>query len=199
MSETTTLIQAFKAHVIKASQNPHFIHHDWFVELHLNFVEKISLELCEIYKEADRDIVMALVWIHDYAKILNKDRAHDSEMFEVGRAKLLEIGLDKDFVNKVIELLAVFEKKMEIDLNTAPLEVKIVSSADAASHLVGPFWSIYFRENSNKTIPELMESNRNKLKKDWNRKIVLPEVRAAFEARHKFTWEQSGNFPEKFI
>lgn len=199
MSETTKLIQDFKAHVIKASQNPNFIHHDWFVELHLNFVEKISLELCEIYKEADRDIVTALVWIHDYAKILNKDREHDSEMLEVGRIKLLEIGLDKDFVNKVIELLAVFEKKMEIDLNTAPLEVKIVSSADAASHLVGPFWSIYFRENSNKTIPELMESNRNKLKKDWDRKIVLPEVRAAFEARHKFAWEQSGNFPEKFI
>jgi hypothetical protein len=199
MSTNTTLLEQFKAHVTEASSNPTFIHHDWFVELHLNFVEKISFELCDIYKEADRDIVMALVWVHDYGKILNKEKEHDEEMFQKGRDKLLEIGLAADFVNKVIDYLSILEKKMEIDLHEAPIEVRIVSSADAASHLVGPFWSIYFKENGNKTIAELMESNRKKLKKDWERKVVLPEIKTAFKARHDFVWEQSGNFPDRFL
>ncbi len=199
MPSNTKLLGQFKNHVIDATKNPTFIHHDWFVDLHLNFVERISFELCDIYKDADRDVVMALVWIHDYAKILDKDNEHDEKMFEEGRTKLLEIGLNEGFVDKVITYLAIFEKKMEIDLNEAPIEVKIVSSADAASHLIGPFWSIYFKENNKKSIPELMESNRNKLKKDWERKIVLPEVKVAFKERHKFAWEQSGNFPDKFL
>ncbi len=199
MPSNTKLLGQFKNHVIDATKNPTFIHHDWFVDLHLNFVERISFELCDIYKDADRDVVMALVWIHDYAKILDKDNEHDEKMFEEGRTKLLEIGLNEGFVDKVITYLAIFEKKMEIDLNEAPIEVKIVSSADAASHLIGPFWSIYFKENNKKSIPELMESNRNKLKKDWERKIVLPEVKVAFKERHKFAWGQSGNFPDKFL
>lgn len=199
MNTNTELLEQFKKHVIEASKNPSFIHHEWFVELHLNFVEKISLELCDIYKDADREIVMVLVWVHDYAKILDKENEHSEEMFEKGRAKLLEFGLSEIFVNKVIEYLTIFEKKMEMDLHEAPIEVKIVSSADAASHLIGPFWSIYFKENNRKTISELMESNRSKLKKDWERKIVLPEIKSAFEGRYKFVLEQSGKFPDTFL
>ncbi len=193
------LIEKFKFHVIEASKNPSFIHHDWFVEYHLNIVEKIANELCDIHKDADRNLVLALVWVHDYAKILNKEKEHDADMFEKGREKLLELGFNKDFSNKVVEYLTIFEKKEEIDLHDAPIEVKIASSADAASHLVGPFWAIYFKENSAKPIDDLMQSNRDKLKKDWARKIVLPEVKKAFEERNKFVNEQSGNFPDKYF
>ncbi len=193
------LIGKFKQHVVEVSKNPNFIHHDWFVEYHLNFVEKISLELCEKYPEADKSIVLILVWLHDYAKILDFSRQHDVVMFEKGREKLLELGFGKLCVDKVLEYLDLFEKKMEVDLRGAPIEVKIVSSADAASHLIGPFFAIYYKENANKTIPELMESNYNKLKKDWDRKIVLPEIKDAFKERHELFLEQVGDFPEKYL
>lgn len=199
MPTTTELLERFKKHVIEESKNPNFIHSEWFIDFHLKFVEKISFELCDIYTDADRDIVMALVWIHDYAKILNKEMEHDEKMFEIGRAKLIEIGLEKSIVDKLIDYLVIFEKKMEIDLREAPIEIQIVSSADAASHLIGPFWSIYFKENNKKTILELLEENRNKLKKDWDRKVVLPEIKKAFKERHELVWEQSGNFPDKFL
>ncbi len=62
-------LKAFRKHVIKASQRKSFIHHRWFVEYHLLLVEKIAKELCQLYPKANKDIVLTLVWLHDYGKI----------------------------------------------------------------------------------------------------------------------------------
>lgn len=183
--------------VIKASENPSFIHHKWYVKYHLNFVEKISIELCEIYKEADKEIVQCLVWVHDYGKILGIKELNSI----VSKIELLlqSIGFDQSFIEKIIEYFIIFENKMEVDLHKVPLEIKIISSADGAAHLVGPFFSIYWYENPQREIKEIMEGNRNKLQKDWERKIVLPEVKEVFKDRYLVYLENSGEFPDRFI
>ena len=191
------LIQNLKNHVIEASKNPAFLHNDWFIKYHLNIVEKIALELCDIYADADRDIVQTLVWIHDYGKILDMEKQH--ELNHESEKLLLSLGFADDFVKKMMQYLDIFESKMTTDLKTAPIEVQIVSSADGASHLVGPFFSIYWKEYNTKTIAELTASNTKKLIKDWERKIVLPEVKKAFDQRHTMVIEQMGEFPDIFL
>ncbi len=191
-------IDAFKSHVKAASANPNFVHHYWFVEWHLEVVEKIAKELLEYYVAADKDLVDVMVWLHDYGKMLNFSDQYRTTLIE-GRKKLTELGFEHDFIEKAVSYVELMDRKMEIDMYEAPLEVQIVSSADGCSHLVGPFMYLWWRENPQKHFEELMRDNQRKAEKDWTRKITLPEARKAFEPRYRLIMEQGGNLPEKFL
>jgi len=190
------LIQTFKQHVLELTRNPDFVHHQWFAEYHLEIVERISLELCDIHPEADRDAVVTLVWLHDYGKIIDRENQYQATLTK-GKEKLLELGYPPAFTEKVIQYADLLDKKT--DLNRAPLEVQIVSSADGASHLVGPFFSLWWYENHGKDYRTLMEDNIWKANVDWDTKIVLPEVKRAFTDRHTYVLERSGRMPERFL
>lgn len=191
-------IEAFKIHVAAVSANPNFVHRYWFVQWHLEVVEKIAKELLEHYADADKDLVMVMVWLHDYGKILNFSDQYRTTLIE-GRKKLTELGFEKSFIDKAVSYIEILDKKMEIDMYEAPLEVQLVSSADGCSHLVGPFMYLWWRENPQKHFEELMRDNQRKAEKDWTRKITLPEARKSFESRYRLIMEQGGNLPEKFI
>lgn len=192
------LLDEFKSHVIELSQNPSFIHCQWFVSYHLNIVEQIALELCDVYPEADRDIVFLLVWLHDYGKIIDFDSQYQTTL-TAWKEKLTEIGFPYEVVKKAIWYVEIMDKKESIDISKTAIEIQIISSADWCSHLVWPFFKFWWYENSNKDVETLVEDNLYKITKDWNKKVVLPEAREAFQNRHSLALERHWHFPDKFI
>ena len=190
------LITAFKEHVKEISNDPQFVHHEWFVKYHLEIVERIAFELCDRYPEIDRGFIELLVWLHDYGKIVDFEHQYEATLTE-GKKKLLEIGFATDFVEKAISYIQTLDKKE--GLENAPLEIQIVSSADGASHLIGPFYTIHWKERHDLTTEALIKTNKEKALIDWEKKIVLSEVKEAFHKRHEFFLEQRGDFSEKFL
>jgi len=195
----TDLVKKFKNHVTELSNNSKdFIHHEWFVKYHLEIVEKIALELCAVYKNADKDLVILMVWLHDYGKIIDFTNEH-SMTLTAGKDKLLELGFSQDISDKAINYIELLDKKESLESDSTPIEIKIVSSADGAAHLVGPFFHLWWYENPKQPFQQLIKDNIQKSTIDWEKKIVLPEIKKAFEQRHNFLLEQAGNFPEKFL
>lgn len=188
-----------KTRVATAAANPEFRHHKWFVHWHLEIVDKIALELCDLHPEANREIVQILVWLHDYPKILDFANRDKPEVIDRARGLLQELQYPTELINEVMTDLNLIESKMTVDLSTAVIEVKILSSADAASHLVGPFFPFFWYENTNLPIDKILEQGLYKLWKDWERKMVLPEVKAAFKARYELMSEVHGKLPEKMF
>ena len=190
-------ITELKEKVSLLAKNEGFVHHKWFLKYHLELVEKISLELYQKYPNSDLELLQGLVWIHDYGKILGiKD---EEEVIEKSKKFMEEIGFEEEYVNRVINLLEIFESKMTVDLSEAPIEVRVVSTADGVSHMYGPFYQMYCYENPEMSVEDLMESNIKKLEKDWNRKIVLPEVKEELQERYEFLRESFGDIDEPIL
>jgi hypothetical protein len=174
-------IELIKRNVIQMAEDPIFIHHLWYVTHHLTIVEAISLELCDRYPKADVDLVLLLVWMHDYEKI-TRQVSPESKISE--QDFLTQFGIGSDRIQQVLNSIEIIDRKNPEELRTAPIEIQILSSADGAAHLVGPFFSIYWWENPHLSIEELRSRNLKKLTTDWEGKIVLSEVKQAFESQY---------------
>ena len=192
----TEPIQKLKEIVRVNNTNPDFTYHEWMFEHHLEIVHRIAIELCDIYTEADREVVEALVWFHDYGKSIDEENEREVTLTK-GPEVMLECGFAPDFISKVLEYWELMEQKNEIDIRTTPIEVQIISTADGCSHFVGMFYPSFFGDGH--TIEVTKQHLREKIEQDWNRKIVLPDAREAFEARYLRAKELLGEYPERFI
>lgn len=192
------LFQKLKSTVIEAAQKTEFRHHKWYVKYHLEIAESIAMELCDKYPEADRELVKMLVWFHDYGKMLDFDDQYQKTLTD-GKLKLEELGFPSDLIDKIIHHINTSDKKINLGASNIPIEIKILSSSDGAAHLAGPFFQMFSYENPDKPVDELLQGQINKAKTDWEMKIVLPEIKKAFQGRHNLILEQNGILPPKYL
>ena len=198
MTDLQTKLNAFKQVVIENSSNKEFAYREWFIKDHLMIAERIAMELCDKYSSADRNIVFALVWFHDFGKPIDEENERGVTKTK-GVEVMREIGLPKDFIKKVLNSWIRMEMKNEIDISKESIEVQIVSTADGASHFVGKFYPSYFEDLKKSGMEAILDQLRNKINKDWERKIVLPEAKESFRERFQRAKEILGEYPDKFL
>ena len=182
--------------VIEAIASPDYIHHSWYTEYHMFIVEKIALEACELYPKADHDKVLSLIWIHDYEKIIDFAQK-DNRVLAATKQLLANAEYRPEVIDELVCMTNILNEKN--DIANTQIEIQIVSSADGASHVIGPFMDIYWYENPNMSISEIQAGNRKKIMKDWDLKITIPEIREAFESRRIHELEATGELPEKYL
>lgn len=180
MENTLNNLRAF---IISKASNPDFVHHKWFVKWHLEIVELLSIDMMKYYPEADKDTLIALSWMHDYGKIIDFDTQYDHRHVESGRQEMLRLGFDETFANNVAESIKIFDKKDHLENES--IEIRIVSSADACSHLIGPWISLYWYENPEIPFETIMKENVRKLGGEWELKVTIPEAIEAYRDLHE--------------
>lgn len=198
MSDIQEKIDAFKRIVVQNCQSPSFAYREWFVDDHLTIVERIAMELCDHYPQADRAAVRALVWFHDFGKPIDEENEYETTK-KKGVEAMRSVGLPEDFIQRVLACWIRMEMKAEIDIAREAVEVQIVSTADGASHFVGKFYPSYFRDDPKEGLSTIVDRIKEKIAKDWERKIVLPEAKQAFRHRYDQAKEIVGDYPDKFL
>lgn len=198
MSDIQNELNAFKQIVIENCNNENFEYREWMVKDHLMIVERIAMELCDLHPEADRDLVFALVWFHDFGQPIDLANKYETTRTK-GVEALRSVGMSEEFINKVLEAWLVMEKCQEVDISKEAIEVQIISSADGASHITGKFYATYFLDDPSEAVSTIEKRLKKKMDRDWERKIALPEVKKSFENRYLLAREIIGEYPEKFI
>ena len=162
----------------------------WFYEDHLLVVERLALELCDLYPKANKDLVTLGVWFHDIGRAHGHDDGHDLYGANYAGETLIKNGFDKNFIDLVVEACRTHSCKENGKPNS--LEGKILATADALSHYHNGFYLriLYSWSKKNKgDYYQLKTKLFKKMERDLNEKIFFDEIRVKIKPMHK-AWKK---------
>ena len=176
------LLDNLRKFITERASNPEFVHHKWFIKWHLKLVETLSKDMMKYYPEADETTLIVLSWMHDYGKIIDFANQYYLKYADQCKQVLKNLGFNEIFAEMIGESIKLFDKKDHIENES--IEIRIVSSADVCSHLVGPWQSLYWHENPNTPFENIMIENVRKMGGEWHLKVTIPEAIAAYQQLH---------------
>ena len=160
---------------LRAATDPSFVHHEWYVKHHLDYVMAIAKAIVKSDEPEDQQLIEDMVWMHDYPKMLG-----DKENFELVR-EVVSKHRSKRYTDRLMNQLRWMEEIKSPDWSGGTTTIAaVMSTADALAHYYGPFWQIYMDENEDKDLEFLKKSNAAKLEKD-KRKLQAGPMKDALD------------------
>ncbi|MCU0642506.1 MAG: HD domain-containing protein [archaeon] len=150
---------------------------------HVAIVERWAKYLLKSHPEADEEVVLLGVWLHDIGHYPpdENDHAVKGEKLAVGFLKKLK--LSKERISKIAHCVRAHRCK---DVLPESIEAKIIACADSASHLTDfAYIDIVMR---NKGIKEKY-SALDKLERDYRDVAIFPEVKQKLEKLY-LSWKR---------
>jgi len=185
MTESLIQVRNFVIQKIKESKYLD----DWFYKDHILEVEKQACWLCEIYPEANQEVVLLSVWLHDIGRIeKGMDDGHEGYAY----AKALEL-MPQYGYNEEITLLVAKScqtHRAEGGLIPESIEAKILATADALSHFYNLIYlKVFEHYRENKSFKEAVEILKKKIERDFNKKLFFPEAKEKVHNYYK-SWNK---------
>jgi len=154
---------------------------EWFFDKHLLGVEKFARKLLEQLPEANEEIVLLGVWLHDLQRIRGIEGDH-AEIGAIEAEKVLkEYGYDATTIKSIKDMILTHQ--CNSDLMPKTIEGKILASADAMSHYINDFYinvALLGQQNTEEYKKWVLE----KLDRDYNRKIHFDFAKEMIKEKH---------------
>lgn len=153
---------------------------DW--KYHIVPVVKYAKKLAKKYK-VDKEIVELAALLHDIGRV---DIKHDEDHHIVGIPEAEKILRKFKYPEKVIKEVkhCVASHRTSKGPKPRTLIAKIIANADAMAHFdILPvfFWWRHGREDFEETVKWV----KNKIEKDWQKKLTLPGAKKIVEKKYK--------------
>ena len=128
--------------------------------------------MLKIYPDADKEVVLLGVWLHDIGILVNGLDTDHAVTGEVETKRFLkEIGANNNLIEKVSHCVRAHRNR---DISPRTLEAKIVAVSDSASHMLEPVYvDIACRGE--------LEEGVSKLERDYRDIKLLPEVQTQMQ------------------
>ena len=152
----------------------------WFYDKHLLAVEKNANFLLKKLPQADREIVLLGVWLHDTQRVRGIRGDHQKIGAIEAKKIMLEYGYSSDKIKRV---QAVILSHSCDNLMPKTLEGKILATADAMTHYVNDFY-LQIATTGQRNLVEFKAWALEKLNRDYNKKIFFPFAKKEIRERH---------------
>lgn len=156
--------------------------HDWFFTVHLLGVEKFALELLKKLPNADQEIVLLGVWLHDLQRIRGIKGNHAKIGAKEAEKVLKNFGYPPKTIKHVKNII--LAHSCDTSLMPKTLEGKILASADAMSHYINDFY-LTIATTGESDLANFKKWALEKIAKDYSKKIFFGFARKKIEKRHK--------------
>lgn len=118
---------------------------------HVESVENLTKKILADYPEADKEVVLISVWLHDIGSYIgDEEQAINSES---ETKKFLNGKLNKDKIEKIAHCVRAHRAK---DVKPNTIEAKILAVADAESHFTrGLYMQFYLKKDKDAAVSKL--------------------------------------------
>lgn len=135
---------------------------------HLPQVEKWAKKLLDRKPEADKEVALMGVWLHDIGQVIgNKETDHAVNSETEAKRFLAEIGANPDLISRVAHCARAHRCK---DVQPETIEAKVLAVADSASHMT----DIVYIDMANRGD---LEGAKAKLERDYRDISLFPELK----------------------
>jgi predicted hydrolase (HD superfamily) len=179
------IVEQVKAHFLRAVEEGQPIYP--FLPRHMREAEKWAHRILRNHPEADPEIVLLSVWLHDIGHTTGDretDHAHQSAL-EAERF-LTEVGLASEKVRRVVHCVRTHRCR---DIQPETMEAKVLAAADSASHMTDVHYIVHASRGARDYAVE-------KLEKDYRDLGFFPEVQRELASLYEAWRQLLGVYPD---